>query len=147
MWDVLSFCNIPWMYMCPCLIFELSLFVDTQSLIVCWLHHISLIFCSYNLAVITTAQLHWTKTKCRFSTGSNDARGVSEIRDGEDFWQWSVLEIKPNAFRWSTIPQKQFTITTIIIIRCLTDVLSKLFLLGYLSIFYTAWSLFHDNAW
>ena len=43
-------------------------------------------------------------------------RGVSEIRDGEDLWQWSRLEIRLNAFRWSTIPQKQFTIIIIIII-------------------------------
>ena len=33
--------------------------------------------------VITTAQLHSTKPECRFCTGSNPARGVSEIRDGE----------------------------------------------------------------
>ena len=36
------------------------------------------------------------------------ARGVSENRDGEDLWQWSRLEIRLNAFRRSTIPQKQF---------------------------------------
>ena len=36
--------------------------------------------------------------------------GVSEIRDGEDVWQWSRLEIRLNAFRQSTIPQKQFII-------------------------------------
>ena len=28
-----------------------------------------------------------------FYTGSNPARGVSEIRDGEDPWQWSRLEM------------------------------------------------------
>ena len=33
-----------------------------------------------------------------------------------DFWQWSRLEIRLNAFRWSTIPQKQFIIIIIIII-------------------------------
>ena len=43
--------------------------------------------------VITTAQLHSSKPELRFSTGSNPARGVSEIRDGEDLWQWSRLEI------------------------------------------------------
>ena len=37
--------------------------------------------------------------------GSNPARGVSEIRDGKDLWQWSRLEIRLNAFRQSTIPQ------------------------------------------
>ena len=34
--------------------------------------------------VITTAQLHSIKPKLRFCAGSNPARGVSEIRDGED---------------------------------------------------------------
>ena len=38
-----------------------------------------------------------------------------EIRDGEDLWQWSQLEIRLNAFCWSTIPQKQFIIIIIII--------------------------------
>ena len=36
------------------------------------------------VVVITTAQLHSTKPKLRFCAGSNPARGVSEIRDGED---------------------------------------------------------------
>ena len=57
---------------------------------------------------ITTAQLHSTKPELRFSAGSNPARGVSEIRVGEDLWQWSRLEVRLNAFRRLTIPQKQF---------------------------------------
>ena len=36
------------------------------------------------VVVITTAQLHSTKPELRFCTGSNPARGVSGIRDGED---------------------------------------------------------------
>ena len=36
------------------------------------------------VVVITTAQLHSTKPEFRFCAGSNPARGVSEIRDGED---------------------------------------------------------------
>ena len=63
--------------------------------------------------VITTAQLHSTKPELRFCAGSNPARGVSEIRDGEDLWQWSRLEIRLNTFRRSTIPQKQFIIIII----------------------------------
>ena len=59
------------------------------------------------VVVITTAQLHSAKPELRFCAGSN---GVSEIRDGEDLWQWSRLEIRLNAFRRSTIPQKQFII-------------------------------------
>ena len=34
--------------------------------------------------VIATAQFHSTKPELRFYAGSNPARGVSEIRDGED---------------------------------------------------------------
>ena len=36
------------------------------------------------VVVITTAQLPSTKPELRFCAGSNPARGVSEIRDGED---------------------------------------------------------------
>ena len=46
---------------------------------------------------------------------NSDSRGVSEIRDGEDLWQWSPLEIKLNTFRQSTITQKQFIIIIIIL--------------------------------
>ena len=35
--------------------------------------------------IITTAQLHSTKLELKFCAGSNSARGVSGIRDGEDF--------------------------------------------------------------
>ena len=58
-----------------------------------------------SVVVITTAQIHSTKLELKFCAGSNPARGLSEIRDGEDLWQWSRLEIKLNAFRRSTIPQ------------------------------------------
>ena len=34
--------------------------------------------------VIATVQLHSTKPELRSCAGSNPARGVSEIRDGED---------------------------------------------------------------
>ena len=60
------------------------------------------------VVVITTAQLHSAKPEVRLCASSNPARGVSEIRDGEDLWQWSWLEIRLNAFRRSTIQQKQF---------------------------------------
>ena len=36
------------------------------------------------VVVITTAQLHSSKPEHRSCSGSNPARGVSEIRDGED---------------------------------------------------------------
>ena len=45
------------------------------------------------VAVITTVQLHSTKPELRFCACSNPDRGVSEIQDGEDLWQWSRLEI------------------------------------------------------
>ena len=35
------------------------------------------------VVIITTTQLQSTKREPRFSAGSNPARGVSEIRDGE----------------------------------------------------------------
>ena len=34
--------------------------------------------------VVTTAQLHSTKSERRFCVGLSPARGVSEIRNGED---------------------------------------------------------------
>ena len=46
------------------------------------------------VVVIITTQLHSTKPDLRFCAGSNPARSVSEIRDGEDLWQWSRLEIR-----------------------------------------------------
>ena len=64
--------------------------------------------------VITTAQLHSNKPELRFCAGSNPARGVSEVRDDADPWQWSRLEIRLIVFRPSTIPQKQFIILFII---------------------------------
>ena len=42
-----------------------------------------------------------------------------EIRDGEDLWQWSWLEIRLNTFLRSTIPQKQFIIKKQFIIQIL----------------------------
>ena len=64
----------------------------------------------HGVVVITTAQLHLTKPELRFWAGSNPARGASEIRVGENLWQWFRLEIRLNAFCRSTIPQKQFII-------------------------------------
>ena len=82
-----------------------------------WKPDISIWSKSNNVVVITTAQLNSTKPELRFCASSNPARGVSEIRGGEDLWQWSRLEIKLNAFRRSTIPQKQFIIIIIIMIK------------------------------
>ena len=58
------------------------------------------------VVVITTAERYSTKAEFRFCAGSNPGRSMLEIRDGEDLWQWSWLEINLNAFRRSTIPQK-----------------------------------------
>ena len=74
-------------------------FVDTDWLFFC-------VILSRAVVVITTAQFHSTKPELRFCAGSDPARDVSEIRDGEDLWQWFRLEIRLNAFRRSTIPQK-----------------------------------------
>ena len=37
-----------------------------------------------DLVVINTAQIHLTKSELGFCAGPNPARGISEIRDGED---------------------------------------------------------------
>ena len=60
-------------------------------------------------------QLHSTKPELRFCAGSNPARGVSELRDGEDLWQCFLLEIRLNVFCRATIPQKRFIIISSII--------------------------------
>ena len=46
------------------------------------------------VVVATKAQFHSTKSVLKFYTSSNPARGVSEICDGENPWQWSRLEIR-----------------------------------------------------
>ena len=68
------------------------------------------IICLGCVVVITTVQLHSTKPKTRFCTGSNPACSVSEICNGKDLWQWCRLKIRRNTFRQSTIPQKQFIV-------------------------------------
>ena len=55
------------------------------------------------VVVLTTAQLHLTKPELRFCAGSNPARGMSEIRDGEDFCQWSQLEVRLQKYTTKTI--------------------------------------------
>ena len=67
------------------------------------------------VVIITSAQLHSTKSELRFCAGSKPARGLSVIRNGEDLWQWSRLEIRLNVFCRSTIPQKQFIIIIILL--------------------------------
>ena len=71
------------------------------------------------VVAITTAQLHSTKPELRFCAGSNPARGMLEIRDGEDLRQWSRLEMRINAFRRSTIPKKNSYILFDFIPLCL----------------------------
>ena len=109
--------------------FSLFLVFGRVSSVSCSCRHVwlAMVYCSggaivvvwwlrLGVVVITTAQLHSTKSKVRFCAGSNPVGGVLEIRVSEDIWQWSRLEIKLNAFdRW-TIPQKQFIIIIIIII-------------------------------
>ena len=52
-------------------------------------HSVMALWCSgyqwrRGVVVITTVQLYSTKPEIRFCAGSNPARGLSEIRDGED---------------------------------------------------------------
>ena len=46
---------------------------------------------SRGVVFITTTQLHSAKPELRFCAGSNPVCSVSEIRNGEDLWQWSRL--------------------------------------------------------
>ena len=62
-------------------------------------------------AVEITAQLHSKKHEVRLCASSNPTCSVLKIHDGKDRWQRSWLEIRLNAFRQSTIPQKQFIIS------------------------------------
>ena len=55
----------------------------------------------------TAAQLPSKNSEFGFCAGSNLVRGVLEIWNGENLWQWSELEIRCNVFRRSAIPQKQ----------------------------------------
>ena len=57
------------------------------------------------VVVNTIAQLYSTKPELRFCAGSNPYRWVLEIHDGEDLWQWSLLEMRLINFRWSAILQ------------------------------------------
>ena len=57
--------------------------VFTKSATVTQLH-VAPWYCG--VVLITTAQLHSTKPELRFFVGSNPARNISEIRDGEDLW-------------------------------------------------------------
>ena len=65
---------------------------------------------------MTTTQPHSTEPELRFCAGSNLPPSMWKICPGENLWLWSRVEIRFNAFRWPTIPQKQFIIIIIIII-------------------------------
>ena len=51
------------------------------------------------VVVVTTVQLHSSKPELMFCADSNPDCSVWEIRDGENLWQWSRLEIRIKAFR------------------------------------------------
>ena len=72
--------------------------------------------CRCGVVVTTTAQLHSTKPELRFCAGSNPARGVSEIRDGENLWQWSRLEIRLETFRAKCFDRTGYIIITIYLV-------------------------------
>ena len=88
------------------------IFISPLSIIIWQSHH-----WRRGVVVIATAQLLSITPELRLCTGSNPARGVSEIRDVEDLWHWSRLEIRLNALRRSTIPQKQLKEKTIYIFK------------------------------
>ena len=70
-----------------------------------------------SVVVMYGAVVLWLSLLHNFIHQNLNSGSVQVQIDGEDiFWQRSWLEIKLNAFRWSTIPQKQFIIIIIIII-------------------------------
>ena len=83
--------------------FCISILESTNFFSICSKH----LWCR-GLLAISTVKLHWNKPELRFCAGSNHACSVSEIRDGEDIWQGSRLELRLSSFRRSTIQQKQF---------------------------------------
>ena len=106
-----------------------------------------------SVVVITTAQLNSTKPELRSCTGSKPARSVSEIRDGEDLWQWSQLDIRLNTFHQSTIPQKQsialsyFTLKDIVFVHTLCEYVSAKAVLLHRVWFNESRFVFHDSSW
>ena len=68
-----------------------------------------------------------TSFNIHLCTSSNSACDEPEIRDYNNLWQWSLLEIGLNAFRLSTTLQKQLIIIIIItiIIIIIKDELEK----------------------
>ena len=46
------------------------------------------------VVIISTPQLHSTKSELRLSADSNLAYSVTKIRDAEDLWQWSLARYK-----------------------------------------------------
>ena len=61
--------------------------------------------------------------------------GLSEIRDGENLWELSWLEIRLNTFGQSTIPQKQFIIIIIMIIIKMSPSLNEYLSLDTFKVF------------
>ena len=60
--------------------------------------------CRHHAVVITTAQLHSTKSELRFWAASTPVRSVLEICNSENLWQWPMLKIRLISFCWSIIP-------------------------------------------
>ena len=68
----------------------------------------NLITYSYNL--LTTAQIHSTKSELRFCIGSNPARSMSKIRDGED----TTKKFKKQS-KTGFLPDKELEIRTTVL--------------------------------
>ena len=78
----------------------------------------------HGVVAITAAELDSTKPELRFCAGSSPARGVSEIRDGEDLRQLSQLEIRLNAFRRSLNHKKNLSSSSASSCSCINQLLS-----------------------
>ena len=88
------------------------------------------------VVVVTTTQLHSPKPQLKILRKFKSCSQC--VGDDGYFWQWSLLEIRLNALRQSTIPQKQFII--IIIVITMAEVRNQLFVSG--SVFSVIFSVF-----
>ena len=72
-----------------------------------WLEHSKLIYCVYCGVMVYWLSILHNFIQLSLNSASNPAHSVLGIPNGEDFWQWSRLEIR------LTIPQKQFIVIII----------------------------------
>ena len=73
---------------------------------------------TYSYDLLTTAQIHSTKSELRFCIGSNPARSMSKIRDGEDTTKKFTKTIQNWIFARQRTRDKNYCIVIIFHIDC-----------------------------